>query len=51
MLRKACVNFEKFYELDDGEATAAWIDSSSLGVPGWAEATVASYNGIQEDKD
>ena len=51
ILRKACVNLEKFYELDDGEATAAWIDNSSLGVPGWAEAIVVSYNGIQEAKD
>ena len=51
MLTKACRNFERFFELAEGEAYEEWIDEHSLKVPGWAEANVEEFIDIQNRKD
>ena len=51
MLLRACRNFEKFFELAEGESYEEWIDEHSLKVPGWAESNVEEFAGIQRQKD
>ena len=51
MLLKACKNFERFFELAEGEVYEEWIDEHSLKVPGWAEANVDEFADIQKRKD
>ena len=51
MLNKACRNFERFFELAEGEAYEEWIDEHSLKVPGWADANVEEFVDIQNRKD
>ena len=51
MLARACRNFERFYELAEGEAYEEWIDVHSMKVPEWAEANVEEFVDIQRRKD
>ena len=51
MLLKACRNFERFFELAEGEAYEEWTDEHSLKIPGWAEASVDEFEEIQRRKD
>ena len=51
MLLRACRNFERFFELVEGEAFEQWIDEHSLNVSGWAEAHVNELEEIQRRKD
>ena len=51
MIRKACKNFEKFYELIVGEATVEGINNHSMKVPDWAQANVDEYNDIHKEKE
>jgi hypothetical protein len=51
MLIKACRNFERFFELAEGEAYEEWIDEHSMKVPEWAEANVEEFVDIQRRKD
>ena len=51
MLLRAYRNFERFFELAEGEAYEEWIDEHSLKAPGWAEASVDEFEEIQRRKD
>jgi len=50
MVRKACRNFERFYELNEGEAYEEWIDVHSMKVPEWSRADVSDYDEIHKHK-
>ena len=50
MIRKACKNFEKFYELNVGEATVEWINKHSMKVADWEQANVDDYDDIHQGK-
>ena len=43
MLFRACRNFERFFELAEGEAYKERIDEYSLKVQGWAEAIADEF--------
>ena len=51
MLLRACKNFERFFDLAEGEAHEEGIDEHSLKVPGWAGANVKEFADIQRRKD
>ena len=42
-LAKARSNFAKCYNLDPAPVTRSWINQTSLGVDGWADAVVRDY--------
>ena len=50
MLRKACRNFEQFYDLSEGEAYEEWIDQHSMKVPHWSMADITDYGEIDKHK-
>ena len=47
MIIKACNDLEKFYELNEGDATVEWINNRSMKVPnlGWAFPLVVGLTG------
>ena len=50
MVRKACRNFERFYELSEGEAYEEWIDQHSMKVPDLSMADITDHGEIDQHK-
>ena len=50
-LVKARAAFAKFYDVDVATVTRSWINQTSLGVDGWAEAHVLDVQDVEKERN